>query len=606
MLVVLGLVLDPYLLVRLGLMRPHLLAILWFVLMLHALVSRSAPLLFLGGALYSWSYHGFYVPLLVLMAFVVSEQLAGVNLRSPRIRIAAWGCLGLATGLIVNPAFPGNLIMGFRHLVIALFEAGSHKLDFGMELFPWSTQNFVRLYLPFLVLIVSTPFIQQRRDGDFFWLWISTLGFFALAAQNPRAIEYAVPLGLLLFAVTSQAFSQSPKRAVWFFVVLALSSGPRALQTAAAMSEKPNANLRVDSLLKALGTLEKPKPGEKALFYNVEWDASPYIYYALPEYEFNDLLDPSFLKTYDQRHHSVRWQLRQGTVPDPWGVLQSLARRGVRPRYLLTRYSGLIEQLRMDPHFRQIYPDPLQGRTVDTGMDDRIYEVASERDSHFVIHYEASLLQKEGEAGDADGLTPDSQALPQGRLERVAFEHGHPERRELGFEHEPVESSYLDLRYGAVASALGLFSGKRTGLDSVSCVLVRPAADEKARQRGKNVIALGGGRGVRVWLNGRRFFRSVSALDTVDPMERLLLLDRPLAESDRIEVLVCSRDSAETLGVSLSFWSDREIDGLCRAKGWRPPEGLALKQGWERISDYRETCFGSYIRRPPTRVRDRE
>jgi ABC-type multidrug transport system fused ATPase/permease subunit len=198
------------------------------------------------------------------------------------------------------------------------------------------------------------------------------------------------------------------------------------------------------------------------------------------------------------------------------------------------------------------------------------------------------------------GVNDKAGAQDAGRLRgRVAFEHVHPERGELGFESEAVTSSYLDLRYGAVALALGLPSGKTAGSEGVSCVLVRPASDEKMRQRGKNVIALGGGRGMRVWLNGRKFFRSVSALDTVDPMERLLLLDRPLSEADRVEVLVCSRDSAETLGASLSFWSDREIDELCRSKGWKPPEGLALKQGWERISDYRETCFGSYIRRPP-------
>jgi hypothetical protein len=82
-------------------------------------------------------------------------------------------------------------------------------------------------------------------------------------------------------------------------------------------------------------------------------------------------------------------------------------------------------------------------------------------------------------------------------------------------------------------------------------------------------------------------------------MERLLLLDQPMREADRVEVLVCSKDSAPTFGVSLSFWSDREIGELCASKGWKPAEGLAFKQGWERISDYRETCFGSYIRRTP-------
>ena len=48
-----GLVFDPYLLIRLGMLRPHLLAILFFTLILHGLIRTSAGWVFAAAAAYS-------------------------------------------------------------------------------------------------------------------------------------------------------------------------------------------------------------------------------------------------------------------------------------------------------------------------------------------------------------------------------------------------------------------------------------------------------------------------------------------------------------------------------------------------------------------------
>lgn len=273
--------------------------------------------------------------------------------------------------------------------------------------------------------------------------------------------------------------------------------------------------------------------------------------------------------------------MRQGDVPDPWGVIRSLA----DSRYLLTRYPGLREQLAGDVHFKRLA----------VSGDDQIFELSAGRDPHFVLHWRGALLLKGGKPTEADALTP---ALhPEYRA--LGSVHEHSVRRELGFELPPVESAYLDLRFGKMVEALGLATGHELKLketDGVSCVLVEPSDSERARQAGKSVLVLGGGRSFRIWLNGQKFFRSIAVTDSVSMMDRLVPVGRKLTPADRIEVLVCSKDSAKSFGLSMSFWTPEEIQGKCKECGWKEAEALGHRSGWPRTGEYRETCFGNYIR----------
>jgi len=131
----------------------------------------------------------------------------------------------------------------------------------------------------------------------------------------------------------------------------------------------------------------------------------------------------------------------------------------------------------------------------------------------------------------------------------------------------------------------------------VSCVQVEPDDSERQKQIGKRILALGGGRSLRVWLNDKRFFRSLAASDSIDLMGRLIDVGRPLTVKDRFQILVCSQDQAASLGVSMSFWNRDEIDSNCKKRGWKPLPTLPSKsrhvgEDWPKLGEYRETCFG--------------
>ncbi len=600
LIITLFVILDPWLVVRLSMLRPHLLAILFFSAILYGILRRSAPMVFAFGVLYSWSYHSFYVPLIVLGIFYASD----LNWRSPRLRLLAWGTLGVLTGLIVHPHFPWNVGMSLRHAIIALFEANKAKLDFGVELFPWSTERFLRLHLPYFYVVVASPFLmllgtdkprEFLRKSEYSWLWLSALVFLTLAAQNPRALEYAIPIGVVLMAFVVKSFGQSPRRTQIFLVGLALASIPRVMQISAAYGERVEMKTRSAGIgklidnLKALPATEASSgevPIERTHVFNVEWDQTPYVYYARPDFQFMDILDPSFLESRDPRLHRVRWTLRQGEVPDVWGVIQSVT----RSRYVLSRYPSLNRQLAADLHFKRIFPalgEPTEGK-------ENLYELVSERDSHFVLDWSGQALLVSGEGAEADRLSPGSGR--RGADRPLVTWHEHREREAEGIEMPRVKSAYLDLRYGRTIEALGLKEAKELSGGGVSCVLVRPSDEERRRQVGREILALGGGRSLRVWINGRKFFRSVAARDSVSLVDALVQLDRPLRQSDVVEIVVCSKDSAPTLGLALSFWTRKELDERCAERGWRSAEALADSKSWPRRGDFRETCMGTIIR----------
>ena len=70
------------------------------------------------------------------------------------------------------------------------------------------------------------------------------------------------------------------------------------------------------------------------------------------------------------------------------------------------------------------------------------------------------------------------------------------------------------------------------------------------------MIALGGSRNLRLWVNGEKTFNSVVARPGANLIDHLVRLDRPLTAEDRIEVIACSAMPDLQLSVALSLWSE--------------------------------------------------
>ncbi len=350
---------------RLTILRPHLLAILFFVLLLLAILRRRNWLLAIACAGFALSYHAFYIPMLVLaLAYFLKWRP-----ESKGWRPLAWGLGGLVAGLVVNPYFPDNIIMGVIHLGIAMGSDAPPAAEFGTEIQHLTGgQLFAALGFNFFLLAVvaSQRWFRQESDArgaDLRLLFALTLVLTLLSLKSIRATEYAIPSLVLLVGY----FVQRVDRPWWTAALigpLLILQGTTAFQYYSRMWTEPQGR-NAGWFLSAISALP-PTPGKKV--YTCQWDAGAYLLFARPDLRFVDLLDPTFLWQAAPDKYLVRQRLNRGGSAHP----QAELRRTFHADYVLCGSPGLNSQMQSDPgHFRELGHDESMGAV-------RVFEVAPE------------------------------------------------------------------------------------------------------------------------------------------------------------------------------------------------------------------------------------
>ena len=196
---------------RITLLRPHLLAILFFTLLLFAILRGRPWLAALASAGFALSYHAFYIIILTIgiaAVFRWSDKPGGA-------RRWQWALAGLAFGMVINPYFPSNVVMSWTHVQIALGLDAPPGAEFGAEIQPVSVAAYLLAFgfMPVLLLAVaatrkfrSTADITPGKNAIYF-LFLLSLALTVLSAQTVRAAEYAVPAVILLFGYGLQLAS---------------------------------------------------------------------------------------------------------------------------------------------------------------------------------------------------------------------------------------------------------------------------------------------------------------------------------------------------------------------------------------------------------------
>jgi hypothetical protein len=567
-LVSLGLLFEPWFFYRLSMLRPHGLAIVLFFALLLQVRRRSLPGVVIASAAFALAYHAVYLPLVVLVAFLGIE-LYGRPWREwrnhgPAWRIAGAGVLGLVIGVFGSPSFPGNVLMAWRHLQIALFEAPGGSLNFGMELLPWSTDRFLLHHLGTLVALglatreslVNASFARSHK-----LLLVLGFVFFVLSMQSPRAQEYLFPLVLIVTGSLVLQWGMLKQRRT-ALVVLGTAFMVQAALTSEAKPWKPPVEQASRMEEAQLFRVLKELPQAHPRIFNVEWDGSPQVLYARPDARVVDLLDPSFLAEHDRELHDARLAIIQGRMVDIFGFLF----HRWQADYLLTRNDLLRRRLEQDPHFERIHPQEVARGSF------ALYRLNREARRNFV----ASLGALRGASG----------------LDTKRFGTLDPRSREFAALPGSDEAlPKMDLR-PVYHDLSRLFSGESTS--RMRCALADLPRDELARLRGRTILAIGGGRNVRIWRNGRPLYHSIQMSADPQISSQLVDLHQPLEATDRFEVLVCSLESSPVLSVSLSFWSESEVQALCDRKSWSPPETLEDRRSWSVVGRPRFTCLGDF------------
>lgn len=335
---------SPLFLFRLYLLRPHLLAILLFIVTLIGLVKSNKILVILTSALFALCYHAFYILLLPLITFAA---LPGANQRE-RLKLSVLGVLGLVIGIFVNPYYPSNILMGLRHLKIALGEFAG-QLPYGKELLPLPFDWYLKYYF-FHCGIAFFAVYRAAKEHSPTKLSIALLAstFLLLTIKSPRAIEYAVPLVCISLA-TALTLRRKTLGALGLFSLITLGIANAFYYQQRA--KVPTDLMPASDAERILASLEAiPKEDGSKKIFNFEWQLGSYILYKRPDLRFVDLLDPSFLIEHDPDLYHLREDMLKGNLENS----HQLIRENFHADYAVTINKNIAAKLKHLPNFHSL------------------------------------------------------------------------------------------------------------------------------------------------------------------------------------------------------------------------------------------------------------
>lgn len=348
---------NPYMLFRLGMVRPHVLAVFLFLAVVAALVERRRVLGFFAGGAFALAYHAIYVPAALAIAFAA---LVPIERRSEPDaayrRLAASGAVlaGLVAGILVNPYFPSNVVMGWAHLGFAFSAAASLPgVHVGAEVSPLSAGAYLRLFgIPLAAAIgCAGVLIADARSGEKQWdraiVTAAALFLVGAAARSVRAVEYGLPL---LAICTSQALGDARRiprtRVIAITVLLTLSPWPLIAQLRRPPDLRHEQIVR--DLFAAISAIPPQARGRKV--FDCDWNYGSFLLYARPDLRFVDLLDPRFLLASPELFDAKR-QLDLDRFRDPARVMRDL----FHADYALCANSSLNRRLERDQAVRVLF-----------------------------------------------------------------------------------------------------------------------------------------------------------------------------------------------------------------------------------------------------------
>jgi hypothetical protein len=316
---------------RLTLLRPHMLAVLFFCLLLLAVLRKRPKLAALAAAGFALSYHAFYIVVLVACVAWLFRRKFGPDGGNCWL----WTLAGLVVGIVVNPYFPANIVMSWLHLQLALGINPPPGADTPMEMASHGWKGFLLIYgfVP-ASLIAAALAMKFRPVGDrpkiagletagsetagFWFLFVLTLLLTVLAIKSDRAMEYGVPAGILMVGYCARVTGFRWWIPFNLVLLLACQGYVARIFYLENWNAPPKANF--DLYAAAISTLPADAAGKKV--FNCEWWSGAYLLHERPDVRFVDVLDPAFLWRASPEKYLAQLGLSKGAFPDPHAILR--------------------------------------------------------------------------------------------------------------------------------------------------------------------------------------------------------------------------------------------------------------------------------------------
>ena len=321
----------PMLTFRLIRLRPELLALLLILALAMATARKRVAWVAITAAVFALSYTAFHVVIgLALLWWAIDRDW-----KLPTAAVA-----GTAAGLLVHPAFPGNLqIWWIQNVEFFLRKA---QLDVGTEIAPAATDAFFAANLGWWAGIALLFFAGRNVAAPdrrrLLVLSIAVAVFAVLTLLMQRFAVYFVPLLSLL------ALEKPPKpRVAAAVLALSLLSLPATLQISRELLADDPSEAEY-----ARAGLSIPAGAKVA----AHWGPTEFYVFFAPHARYLNVLDPVFMATPFPAVYKAQRRVFDGTEPDVPRVATTVLDSDA---IVVPSTSPVFDRLQHDPRVVPVY-----------------------------------------------------------------------------------------------------------------------------------------------------------------------------------------------------------------------------------------------------------
>jgi hypothetical protein len=334
--------------IRFATVRPHLLSVLFSVLVLWAACERRLVVLGLCCAIFPYAHLGWPSAAVLVGIAELAHWLSG---RPPSWRVPAVGLVSLGVGLVLHPNFPAVAQMAWLEVGKTLWATAwqhprSHPI--GGEFSPFTPLNiFKYMAIPMgLTAWTLVHAIRRRRTLPPMALAcvLVATGYVAMTLRSQRFIEYLVPFSVLAGAVVIPI--ARPRRLAMVWAACACFTVWMSLPLYDLLVH------RTDLFPPKTTTVLREAIPENAQVFTCDWSFTGEMMLALPNRRFLVALNPLYFYQKDPALYDV-WL---NTVYAPSHSPSAIVRDKFKARYVLCetlpQFSAFIAAVARDPETR--------------------------------------------------------------------------------------------------------------------------------------------------------------------------------------------------------------------------------------------------------------
>ena len=351
-------------LMRLALVRPHLLSLTLLLAIAWAAIHKKWLWLGLLSFLYPFCYIAWHAVLILLLLVESSRFVAQREIAFQSLAVSV---CAMAAAVLLHPNFPANTQLFWIQNVEVLFrKAWGREAGFslGEEFAPLSARMALRHFaLPLVVVgMALAPAIRRRRENlPGFAFLVCAIAFIGLTFRTQRFIEYAVPFCLIAGATSLGSMNKR-----FLLPLIAVMSAWTLLLGSDRLRDLPQRrdlfpSDRAESIRKIIP--------EGAQVFTCGWQLTGEMMLALPERKFLVALDPVFFWAKDPELYRTWFDVVHHPPADLVASIRSHFQAGfvlceASPEYLafirrMNESAGVATAFQIGPFSLFVLGDPL-------------------------------------------------------------------------------------------------------------------------------------------------------------------------------------------------------------------------------------------------------